>query len=144
VIPGANSLPAIPYLSIAEIALIVARLSCREAGVETVFSRLGLVFGDHRCSFQDDLIAALFVIRLHGIPNVPESYQVLDNIGRDLNTRVDGERPHEERSRGPPSLHRGDTNHRLPGPDQGQPGEGRCPGAEDRGTSSAWDASMPE
>jgi hypothetical protein len=78
VIPGANGIPAVPYLPVAEIALIVARLPCSEAGVESALSSLGLVFGDHRRSIQDDLIEALLVVRLPGIPNVPRSSQVLD------------------------------------------------------------------
>jgi hypothetical protein len=41
------------------------------------------------------------VVGLHGIPIVPESYQVLDSVGRCLNRRREGDPPHDERGDGP-------------------------------------------
>jgi hypothetical protein len=60
--------------------------------------------------FQDDLIEALLVVRLHDIPNVPRSSQVLDIIGRDVSTRGDGDPPHDQRGGGPPPPQDGGTD----------------------------------
>jgi hypothetical protein len=54
-IPDANGLRHVPYRPVADTALIASRLPCSEAGVERTFSRLGLIFGSHRRSIQDDL-----------------------------------------------------------------------------------------
>jgi hypothetical protein len=67
--------------------LLLRTFPCSEAGVEIAFSKLGLVFGDHRRSIQDNLIETLLMVRLPGIPNVPRSSQVLDNIDRILSAR---------------------------------------------------------
>jgi hypothetical protein len=56
------------------------------------------------------LIEALLVIRLHGISNVPGLTQVLDDIGRDLSRRCEGDLPCEERGRGPLHSQDGDTD----------------------------------
>jgi hypothetical protein len=119
--PSCRSVP-----SRAEIALIVARLPCSEAGVERAFSRLELVFGDHRRSIQDDLIEPLLLVRLHGISNVPGSSQVLDSLGRDLSTRGDGDQPHDESGAGPPPTQFGgtDTLASQPEPKPARWGEG--------------------
>jgi hypothetical protein len=127
VIPGANGLPAVPYLPVAEIELIVARLPCHEDGVEKAFSRLGLVFGDHRRSIHDNLIEALFVVRLHDIPNVPRSSQVLDSVGRDLSTWSNSDPPYDERGCGPPSPQGGGTDAPASNPNQDEPTGGKAP-----------------
>jgi hypothetical protein len=79
-IPDAKGRLCIPYPPIAEIIQIDARLPCSEAGVERAFSRLGLIFGDHRRSIRDDLAEALLIIRLHGIPNGQGASDSLDKI----------------------------------------------------------------
>jgi hypothetical protein len=90
--------------------LILARLSCSETGIERALSRLGLVFDEQRHSIQDDLIEALLVVRLHGIPNVPRSSQAVDSVGRDLSTWGDGDLPHDERGGGLPPAQGGGTD----------------------------------
>jgi hypothetical protein len=58
------------------------------------------------------LIEALLVIRLHGISNVPRLTQVLDDIGRDLSRRSEGDSARDERDRGP--LHPQDDGTNTP------------------------------
>jgi hypothetical protein len=65
-------------------------MSCSEAGVEKAFSRIGLIFGDHRNPIQDDLIEALLVIRLDNVSTVPRSSSILDNVGLDFSARGGG------------------------------------------------------
>jgi hypothetical protein len=67
-----------------ETAFTVARLWRSEAGVEKVFSRIGLVFGHHRSSIQDNLIETLLIITLHGVSNVRRSSQVLNDVDCDF------------------------------------------------------------
>jgi hypothetical protein len=82
-IPGANGRLCVPYHPVAEMARIVSRLSWSEAGVERAFSCLGLIFGDHRWSIQDDLSDALLMIKPHGIPNAAASSGLLDMVLRE-------------------------------------------------------------
>jgi hypothetical protein len=95
-IPDANGLLRVPYHFVAEIALTAARLPCSEAGFERAFSRLARIRGDRRRSIQDGLAEALLIIKLHGIPNVPQSSDLLDRVrvgpaAEEVSDSADGE-----------------------------------------------------
>jgi hypothetical protein len=83
-IADGSGLRHVPYRPVADIALIACRLPYSEAGVERAFSRLGLIFGDHLRSIQDDLVEALLIIKLHRIPTCPASSSVLESVRGDL------------------------------------------------------------
>jgi hypothetical protein len=127
VIPGANGLPPVPYLPVAAIALIVAKLPCREAGVERTFARHWFVLSDHRRSIRDDVIEVLLVVRLHGISNVPVSSQVLVSIGCDVSLPGDCDR----RTMSAAAVLRPRRvvvpRYRVPNPNEDQPGGWKAP-----------------
>jgi hypothetical protein len=75
-----SGLRHVPYHPVANITLIASRLPCDEDRVERAFSRLGFIFGDHRRSIQDELVAALLIIKLHRAPNCPASSSVLERV----------------------------------------------------------------
>jgi hypothetical protein len=101
-IPDANGRLCVPYRRVAEIAQIVARLPCSEAGVEGAFSCLGLIIGDHRRSIRDDVAEVLLIIRLHGIPNGQGASDIVDKVRGDPLGDDPGDWIQDERDRAPP------------------------------------------
>jgi hypothetical protein len=100
-----SGLRHVPYRPVAEIALIGARLPCSNAGVERAFSRLGLIFGDHRRLIHDDLVVALSIVKLHRFPNCPASSSVLENVREGLEPdSVDRSTGDADGARPPPDL----------------------------------------
>jgi hypothetical protein len=57
----------IPFLPIAEMALILLRMRCSEAEVERVFARLWRLFGDHARHSQDDLVESHLMITMNHV-----------------------------------------------------------------------------
>jgi hypothetical protein len=59
---------SIPFAPLAEMALILLRMPCRESEVERVFSHLRCLFGNHDRHTWDDLVEA----RLTVVVNNPD------------------------------------------------------------------------
>jgi hypothetical protein len=62
---------SIPFLSVAEMALILLRMACSEAEVERVFARLRLLFGDHVRHSLGDLVESRLTFMMNNLDVMP-------------------------------------------------------------------------
>jgi hypothetical protein len=75
---------SIPFLPIAEMALILLRMPCSEAEVERVFAQLRRLFGDHARHSRGDLVEARLTIMMNGLDVAPDFMTSLSRMEHEV------------------------------------------------------------
>jgi hypothetical protein len=74
----------IPFLSIAEMALILLRMRCSEAEVERGFTLLRPLFGDHARHSRGDLVESRLTIMMNNLDVTPDFMRSLSQMEQEV------------------------------------------------------------
>jgi hypothetical protein len=77
------------YPLIATMALILMRMPCSEAEVERVFSRMRVIFGDHRRRIRRDLLESRLILQMNGSMMTSDRLSALESLEREDDANPD-------------------------------------------------------